>query len=131
MAKTNIGTNTQFLGPQSGLSIVGEWAYAYSGVKSHDTNLQDYLNFTTGKEIIVCDVQILGDWDSIGANDIITNIYLNGQIVVQDDSSAELAPYAWPCKLVIPPLTHVKIEGKVSTGSGKEFVCVLTGRVYA
>jgi len=125
-----VGYGPQFTA-STGLSLnyIGRRVYAYSGVKDLDTNFQDYLNFTTGKEIIICEIHIIGDYDSLGGNDMLTNIYLNGIVVVLDDSSAELAPYSWPIKLILPPLTHVKIEGKVSSGSGKTFGCTLIGKI--
>jgi len=105
-------------------------AFAYSGNLDHDTSFQDYFNFTTGSSYLVCQIAVAGDWDSIGANDIITQISLNGVVVILDDTSGELAPNTWPIELIIPPYTVVQIEGKVSTGSGKKFACILTGRVY-
>jgi len=126
MAKKQIAT---FLGSQKGISIIGSHCYAYSGVVTLTNSFADYLNFTTGKETMVCDLNILGDWDTLGANNIETKASLNGTVVIQDDSSGELAPYVWPCPLIIPPNTHVKIEGKVQSGT-IEFTCVLTGRIY-
>jgi len=121
-------------GPQTtastGLSLnyVGKQVYAYSGVITLTSSFADYFNFTTGKETIICDIQVMGDWDSLGANNIETKASLNGTVVIQDDSSGELAPYVWPCPLVIPPYTQVKIEGKVQAGT-IEFTCVLTGKI--
>ena len=129
MAKVKLGSNAIFTGPQKGLTIIGDHCYAYSGVVTLTSSFADYLNFTTGKETIVCDIQIIGDWDSLGGNNIETTASLNGSVVIQDDSSAELAPYVWPCPLIIPPNSHVKIEGKVQSGD-IEFTCVITGRVY-
>ena len=113
--------------PIGNLNIVDGQVYAYSGVVSHSTTLVDYLNFVTMSDTIVCTVHITGDYDSIGANDVLTNVYFNERQILIDDSSAELAPYSWPVKLVIPPYTKVRIEGKVSSGSGKNFCCILVG----
>ena len=50
MAKKNIAT---FLGPQSGLSIIGKHAYAYSSAFPANVSSITALEFTTGNEYIV------------------------------------------------------------------------------
>jgi len=120
----SVGPGINYIGGGNG------HAFAYSGNLDHSNTFQDYFNFTTGSSYLVCQIAVAGDWDSIGANDIITQISLNGVVVILDDTSGELAPNTWPIELIIPPYTVVQIEGKVSTGTGKKFACILTGRSY-
>jgi len=123
-------SSASFTGPAESLEIVGDHAYAYSGIKDLDGTFLDYLNFKTGNFYLVCNFAITGDWDSMGVGDIITQISLNDGVIVLDDTSAELAPNVWPLELIVSPYTTLKIEGKVSSGSGKKFSCILTGRIY-
>jgi len=104
-------------------------AYAYSGSMVLSTAYQEFLNFNTNSEYILCEINFVGEWDSLGANDFYTRVYFNNQIIMFDDTSAELAPNVWPVRLIIPPFTHVIIDGKAQAGT-PEFSCVLIGDVY-
>jgi hypothetical protein len=103
--------------------------YAYSGSTTLSTSYQEFLNFNTNSEYIVAELNFVGEWDSLGANDFYTRVYFNDVIIMFDDTSAELAPNVWPVRLIIPPFTHVVIDGKAQSGT-PEFSCVLIGDVY-
>jgi len=77
----------------------------------------------------VAELNFVGEWDSLGANDFYTRVYFNDIIIMFDDTSAELAPNVWPVRLIIPPFTHVVIDGKAQSGT-PAFSCVLIGDVY-
>ena len=53
MAKTRIGANAIFSGPQKGLSIIGEHCYAYSGLHASNTTAFTVLNLLQAKVILL------------------------------------------------------------------------------
>jgi len=126
----NVAGGANPAGVGSGLNYVGEFCYAYSGMKATSTSFQDYLRFTTGSEAIVAEIHVTGDWDSLGGNNVETQVSLNSEAIILEDTSAELAPYVWPIKVIIPPFTEFKVEMIVQTGT-PEYSCLFTGRIYA
>ena len=127
----NVAGGANPAGIGSTLNYVGEFCYAYSGViAANSSNFTDYLKFSTGSESIVADLHVSGDWDSLGGNNIETQVSLNSQAIILEDTSAELAPYVWPIRVIIPPFTDFKMEIKVQTGT-PDYSCIFTGRVYA
>jgi len=133
MAKKRIAT---FLGPQLGLSVLGEHAYAYSGVVSVGNSETDMLNFQSENNYMVC------TWfanfnqltsDPIATEDFRFVLYLNGlQIAMMETADSQSATRATVQDIIIPPNTNVKITGRNYTGSVTEPVgAVITGRVYA
>ena len=131
MAKTKIGTT--FLGPQKGLSIVGDHCMAYSGevtVANNEVFLLDF--FSPGKRYIIGEVQ-LGS-KGAGNEDFDFEIYFNGLVVFsskfENQASANIGP--WPITLMIPPSTKVKMSLQNVVGSDARIWTVgLVGRVYA
>jgi len=133
MAKKRIAT---FLGPQLGLSVLGEHAYAYSGVVSVGNSETDMLNFQSENNYMVC------SWfanfnqltsDPIATEDFRFILYLNGlQIAMMETADSQSATRATVQDIIIPPNTNVKVTARNYTGSVTE-PCgvVITGRVYA
>jgi len=133
MAKKRIAT---FLGPQLGLSVLGEHAYAYSGVVSVGNSETDMLNFQSENNYMVC------SWfanfnqltsDPIATEDFRFVLYLNGlQIAMMETADSQSATRATVQDIIIPPNTNVKVTARNYTGSVTEPVgVVITGRVYA
>jgi len=133
MAKKRIAT---FLGPQLGLSVVGEHAYAYSGVVNIGNSETEMLNFQSENNYMVC------GWfanfnqltsDPLASEDFRFVLYLNGlQIAMMETADSQQASRATVQDIIIPPNTNVKVTGRNYTGSNTE-PCgvVITGRVYA
>ena len=129
MAKVAIGSNATFTGGQKGLTIIGDWAYAYSGIHviASSPNLQTFLEFTTGSEILVAKVSYCGD--AANSWDFFTEIYLNGVLVwnaTYEDGAIGTGDQ--PLPLVIPPHTH--FEGKLSSAGADNMAMTIAGRVY-
>lgn len=130
MAKTNIGSNASFSGPQKGLTIIGDHCYAYSGSVTIDTSPTDFVNFTTGKYYSVVKLQI--DSTAGSGNNLDFLVKMNGNIIVENEIANDYQVYpafSNALELIIPPLTEVQINGAVATAP-KNWTLVLTGRVY-
>jgi len=124
-----------YLGPQLGLTIVGQDAYAYSGPVAVADTATTLLEFTTGKYYIV------GNWignynqdvsESLASEDYRFTLSLNGTRIASCESSdAQGATRNTILNIIIPPHTLVKVEGRNYSGSGTEDVgAVITGKVF-
>jgi len=129
MAKKNIAT---FLGPQLGLSVVGDHAYAYGKVTSSAGTSADItaLVFTTGNYYSVFDyIGFVNDETSTSRPcyvDIFMNnskifgcIYNNPQDMRNDQ----------PLQLLIPPRTNFEFKVGQQTG-GTNWSVIMSGRIY-
>jgi hypothetical protein len=131
MAKKRIAT---FLGPNKGLSIVGNHAYAMSGLVSADENVTTLLDFTTGgPEYIEAWIQLYAS--TTQADDFEINIKYNGQTIVSSEYEKSYSGQfvnGIPRKVIIPALTRVQVTVQNTQGTtNADWSAVLTGRVYA
>lgn len=131
MSKTKTGSNAQFTSAGKGLTVIGEHCYAYSGLVEVDNNEKECLLFQTGKEYVVGDAQICyfqsNETDNIKFMITFNNIEVQ---TVQITDATAYTPYE-KIRLIIPPLTLVKITALNISGAGTRDVGVsLTGRVY-
>jgi len=127
MVKKNIAT---FLGPNKGLSIVGEHCYAMSGVVAADNVATETLNFRTGKEYILGWLQAQYFSDN---NDVYQHLVsFNGeQVIGFEFNGSNNADGALPRTILIPPLTHVIATAQNTTdGDTNNVGAVITGRIY-
>jgi len=126
MAKKRIAS---FLGPNKGLSIVGDHAYSYSGtvgITDSETTLNE---FTTGNYYLKGTIQI--SYLELASVDVNYRIYLNG-LVVQGYLGYETAGSSEPdnlIPLIIPPNTTCKIAGTAASGN-PDHCATFVGRVY-
>jgi len=136
MAKKQIAT---FLGTQPGLSIAGNYAYAYCGTFGANTTEFEMFNFTTGKELIVGEFIINGSVlftaDSHLGNNDAFKITFNGvaiSTVKIDTTGTDVGmPMTNNQAVVIPPLTRVILSCVSSQDSTTERVSAMfVGRVY-
>ena len=131
MAKEAIGSNATFTGPQQGLTIIGDYAYAYSGrIPSSGTSTVTLLDFATGKH--TSDLMFSSDYSSNSGNDAVWKITFNGQRVSSYYHNGGLTEPTnrTPFQLIIPPNTHVLIEALNQTGSETiYFYARLTGKI--
>lgn len=129
MKKTKIGSNATYTGNQLGLTIVGDYAYAYNllPVNNDETSL---LKFTTGKEIIVGTVQFHYSQDA--SDNYIYRVKFNGVTILAliiGDADSHADPR--PIPIVIPPLTEVNCtaDNLVADRTYNQS-CSLVGRIY-
>jgi len=125
MAKKEIAT---FLGPQLGLSTLGEHAYGMSGSVTDggsDTAATTLLDFQSGKQYIIGTIDFTNNVAS--AHNIYFTISFNGLLVNETkEATAALIPLKYD--ILIPPLTEVVVKwGAGTTGEGS---VMLVGRVY-
>lgn len=130
MAKTRIGSNAIFTGPQKGLTTIGEHCYAYSGIISVADSETDLLNFNTGKEYIRSTVRFCYGVSS--SDNFLYKIKFNGQIVMSDASAGTTQAHWNPeYEILIPPLTEVIMTAiNQSSDSSYPQSVVLAGKVY-
>ena len=139
MAKTRIGANAIFSGPQKGLSVIGDRCYAFSGPIEAKNTVQTLLDFNTGKGFIVATLTMTatirmtsGD---VGSGYVRGwQLDFNGQTVglykADSQSSGDNLPTV-ETEILIPPLTHVVLTciDSASTVNWKG-TANITGRVY-
>jgi len=128
MAKKQTST---FLGPQLGISVVGDHAYAASGsiadasTGGANTTL---LNFRTGNFTWIGTLDFTNTM--IASNNVYLNIFMNGTLVsesIERTSSSLTKPIHFT--FIIPPHTEfiVKWGNNHSTLNGSVF---MSGRIY-
>ena len=129
MAKKNTAT---FLGPNKGLSTIGDYAYAFNNAAS-STSTQTLLDFTSGNYIFVGTVEFNPevDYDNQNVGSLaVLRIKMNGGLVgLLTIESTDF--FRSSMKLIIPPRTQVTIEVISAASDSTEFITVgLTGRIY-
>jgi len=131
MAKKQIAT---FLGPQKGLTIAGDYAYAYSGTVQASQSNATLLEFTTGKEIIVGEITCAGAVDNTDSETgCITawTLTMNGLEVtnMKTETLQEDSPMFTVYPILLPPHTAIKLIVLSNTTVGK-CSAIIVGRVY-
>jgi len=134
MAKTRIGANAIFSGPQKGLTTIGEHCYAYSGAVSNDGgNETTLLEFNTGKGYIKGIIQTGTSHTGDHADTFRFRVYFNGQVVYDflDDAGQYYVDPHIPIRIIIPPLTLVKVTGDNTASTAVKIIeANVIGRVY-
>jgi len=134
MAKKNI---TTFLGPQLGLLVVGEHAYAYSGEYSAKNSAQTILNFTSGSYLFVGEIIMSGPMKTadIGVGNVAGfTLLFNGinTMLYKIETTQEDSPMTISVPLLIPPRTKVELTVISDATASDQFTTAsLVGRVYA
>jgi len=129
MAKKQIAT---FLGPNKGLSIVGQHAYAYSGsIINGDGETDTLLEFDTPKSYIVAKFEV-GFGGAKSNDDSRVEIAFNGVDVCanQYNNTFEVSDTR-VFNVLLPPLTKVKAQVVKLSGTANVPVFLwISGRVY-
>jgi len=111
------------------LNIIGDFAYAYSGIKATSATPTNFLDFHTGSFVLVGSWQptYLGD----STNNIRYDIQLNGLLVAgaEVNTSRDDTPFN-KLPIIIPPFTHVEIIIDNLSGGSNTAGVTLTARVY-
>jgi hypothetical protein len=128
-----VGYNSNVVaGTGLGIAYVGDYAYAYSGVVSIDNTETTMCQFQTPKGLIVASTMFnyLGE---LGQELFAFRIYFNGiqvQGTIQGRRDYD-SLFEGDIKLIIPPLTEVKLTGQNLTDTdSRDMIVSLTGRVY-
>ena len=138
MAKSRIGSNAIFSGPQLGLSIIGEHCYALSGTFQSVTTAATMLEFTTpAKGYIIGELQCNGSVrfsDSDSGDTTAFQISFNGIVVsiLKTETGQEDSPPSATQTFLIPPATKVEVRRDGTADNVNNLNTVgFTGRVYA
>jgi hypothetical protein len=130
MSKTKTGSNAQFTSAGKGLTVIGDYAYAYSGavtdIVQADTTL---LDFNTGKGFIKAKFQFQTQTtdDDIRFTISLNNIVVMGYTIGSSNNHA----FQDAINIIIPPLTQVKCFGyNESSGTQRTGYASMTGKLY-
>ena len=135
ISKTKIGTNAQFVGPNQGLTTIGDHCYAYN-IKAASTSATTHLSFSTGKGYIRGILTMNGavDMGNVDRGQVTAfQLKYNGLAIAQVkvDTETEDTPSQATIDILIPPLTTVELAAD-SDGATFGFTSAsFVGRVYA
>ena len=127
--QSGFGSGGSFTGPAEALEIIGNHAYAYSGIQTIASagTFQTLLDFTTGNYLFVGTISWCGD--SASSSDFYVNIKLNGTLIWNSaylDSKAAMSDQ--PLPLIIPAYTE--FEGSLTSDSTEDVGLMMAGRIY-
>ena len=131
-----LGVSNSFTGPAEALEVIGDHAYAFSGVTGATNAQVDRLSFTSGNYYFVGRLTCNGSVDVTGlGNGNVTGwiVSFNGAEVARiltDTAAAYIFNVAYN-NIIIPPYTEVKVAS-ISDGNDatRQTSCSLTGRIY-
>ena len=122
------GSNPTGVG--TSINYIGDRVFGYSGSLSIDDTEATMLEFTTGSEIIVAEVQI--NMLERTGDEFLGQVYLNGSVIagIQTGNSTNNNEPSFPIRLVIGPYTLVTITAdNVSSSGARAICCQFTGRI--
>tara|TARA_R110000824_G_scaffold349528_1_gene536403 strand:- start:909 stop:1340 length:432 start_codon:yes stop_codon:yes gene_type:complete len=130
--QAGFGSGGSFTGPAEALELVGNHAYAYSGVKTIGGSLSDMIKFTSGNYYFVGSLGIEGEFDDLGSSTLQIQVLFNDSIIffTKDSSLQDSTRWDTPTPLIIPSYTEVTIKGTENSGNSVNFEALLTGRIY-
>ena len=127
-----------FTGPAEALEIIGDHAYAYSGMFEGSNTSQQAFNFTTGNYYFVGDIQVnmAYEYDASGTPSALATqlrISLNDNNIAQliagligSDSQVSVSQ-----PVIIPPYTKVVVDIVGDANESTRLMgSTMTGRIY-
>ena len=110
------------------LNIIGDHAYAYSGVITYGSSTpKTFLKFTTGNFYFVGEIALYNNEG--GNSDIFAEVKLNGSIIVKARwSQPTTTEIINPIPIMIPSFTD--FEGLMGADVSQDLTMTLTGRLY-
>jgi len=137
MIKEKLGSNATFTGAGKGLNYYttkkGVFVGATSGNILLTTAYQTFLEFTTGTEVTIADVEYGLDWNLAATAYISLKIEMNGTTVWFDNVRRDVTRTAnrGEPSFVIPPLTTFTVSMLSTDANSIPTTVTMTGRVYA
>ena len=133
MAKKRIAT---FLAPNKGLSVAGDFAYAFSGIHQAAQSTYTMFDFTSGNYTVVGEITVSGAINDASAGVGLTSVFtisMNGTKIMhlKTDTATETMPTAVVVPILIPPYTKFELDA-IDNGStaNVETSVSIVGRVY-
>ncbi len=129
-------TGGSFTGPAEALEIIGNHAYAYSGLFAASTSEQTALSFTSGNYYLVGYLQLNASVDDDSPADVsLTSVKVsfNGAsiFILVTGNSIHRAAMSVRQKIIIPSYTEVvAILDSENVAADQFGSVVLTGRIY-
>ena len=123
-------------GISSNLNYIGTRVYGYSGMLALSSGSDaTMLEFTTGTEIIHCNIQFTFDYDLLENGKFFgVELEMDGQTVLKPRAEQRISGSGHGTdlisviELIIPSFTTVKIIGQTDDG-GTECGCALVGKI--
>jgi len=123
-----------FTGPAEALEIIGDHAYAYSGLHAASTTPANHLDFTSGNYYFVGRLYLNGAVapGSTNGQDSTCELSFNGVSValIRTRCDADDQPSTQSNDIIIPPYTDVTANVDSAAGGVQTTSLVLTGRIY-
>ena len=123
-----------FTGPAEALEVIGDHAYAISGMFESSTTEQTMFDFTSGNYYAVGTMNVYAPVASPADGGTSTfQLFYNGSNVlrVKVDSNANDMPAQGHFELIIPPYTEVKLVVDCGEDSATELVSAsFSSRIY-
>ena len=125
-----------FTGPAEALEVIGDHAYAYSGVHQGATSAYTMFNFTSGNYYFVGEITVSGAIDDnspgVGFTSVFT-ISMNGTQIMflKTDTDQEDMPTALVVPILIPPYTAFELDG-IDNGAtaNRETSASIVGKIH-
>ena len=120
-----------FTGPAEALEIVGNHAYAYSGIISQGSSTPStFVKFTSGNFYFVGEIAFFNNEG--GNSDTFLEIKLNGAIVVKGRYAASTANPSVNLEQAVPIIipSYTEFEGLLGTDVSQDLTMSMTGRIY-
>lgn len=125
-----LGVSGSFTGPSEAIELVGQHAYAYSGILTINDSETSLIEATTGNYYLVG--RITFSYPEYNSDNFRYKIFLNGaQIWGMEVGGGTDANLVDPVNIVIPSYTELKITAVNVGGSNPiKQVALMAGRIY-
>tara|TARA_Y100000310_G_scaffold217401_1_gene218460 strand:- start:182 stop:616 length:435 start_codon:yes stop_codon:yes gene_type:complete len=131
-----LGVGNSFTGPATGLEIVGDHAYAYSGLITAQNTDQTALSFTSGNYYLVGYLQLNAPVDddnpaSVSLTACRVSFNGTGVFIIVSGDGVHRSSRSVRQKIIIPAYTEVvAIIDSEATAADQYGSVVITGRIY-
>jgi len=136
MAKKRIAA---FLAPNLGLSVAGDYAYAYGGGIGASSSTVQWLDFMTGDYVTVGTFQLNTPVKAntpLDMSGVVAVLKLNGSVICNLVANPQSSPEATGAtfvtqELIIPPFTRLTVDVTSDADDADDIgSCIFTARIY-